>query len=102
MKAYLVTRRAYVSKVKDEIYNAYGGYRCACCGITEPVFLAIDHINNDGAAHRKKLRASGTSLHLWIKRKGFPKIFQILCHNCNWGKRFGVCMKAGHSAKVNL
>src|SRR3990172_6832112 len=42
--------------------TAYGG-RCRCCGETEPKFLVFDHINNDGAVHRRELRTkSATTL----------------------------------------
>lgn len=27
-----------------------------------------------------------TSLLVWIRKNNFPKGFQILCMNCNWGK----------------
>lgn len=76
--------------VRDAAFAAYGGYECACCGETEPIFLAIDHINNDGAEHRKK---EGRSLYHWLKKNDYPPGFQVLCHNCNVGKHIngGVC-----------
>ncbi len=80
--------------VRDETYRAYGGYRCNCCGETERAFLSIDHVNNDGAEHRRQAGIStGEQLHRWLKRNGFPEGFQILCMNCQWGKRNnkGVC-----------
>lgn len=85
---------------KDKVYAAYGGYQCACCGEEIRHFLTLDHINNDGAAHRKEVfgdsRASAgshRSLYCWIIKNNFPSIFQVLCMNCNWGKRMngGVC-----------
>jgi ribosomal protein L37AE/L43A len=80
--------------VRDEVYRAYGGYKCACCGETEPSFLSIDHINNDGAAHKRKYNLhTGEQLYRWLKRNNFPAGFQVLCMNCQWGKRNnnGVC-----------
>lgn len=80
--------------VRHEVYMAYGGYNCACCGETERTFLSIDHVNNDGAEHRRSCRLnSGEQLYRWLKRNGFPSGFQILCMNCQWGKRNnkGVC-----------
>jgi len=70
--------------------------RCACCGEMTYEFLAIDHINNDGAAHRKSLsktgRGLGSGLYPWLKQHGFPAGFQVLCHNCNMAKGFyGLC-----------
>jgi hypothetical protein len=34
---------------REAVYAAYGGYKCNCCGESEPMFLSIDHIDNDGA-----------------------------------------------------
>jgi hypothetical protein len=80
---------------KDAVFKAYGGYRCVCCNETEPLFLSIDHIYNDGNEMRKKgvHAKGGTSFYQWIKRHNFPPGFQILCMNCNTGKHRngGVC-----------
>ncbi len=70
--------------LKDKVFAAYGGYVCTCCGEVEKNFLQIDHIENNGAEHRKEI---GTSLYKWLKKNGFPPGFQVLCANCNWGKR---------------
>lgn len=80
--------------VRDSVYQAYGGYACACCGESERTFLSIDHINNDGAKHRRECNLrTGEQLYRWLARNGFPPGFQILCMNCQWGKRNnnGVC-----------
>jgi hypothetical protein len=80
--------------VKEAAYAAYGGYRCACCGETEKLFLSIDHVNNDGYAHRRDNNIQcGEQLYRWLARNKFPSGFQILCMNCQWGKRNnkGVC-----------
>lgn len=85
------------AKVRHEVFMAYGGFLCACCGETEPMFLTIDHINNDGANHRRELKDKigngGASFFTWLKANKFPKGFQVLCRNCNWGKHAngGVC-----------
>lgn len=80
--------------VRDRVYRAFGGYKCSCCGETEPKFLSIDHVDNDGAEHKRKHRLhTGEQLYRWIVRNGFPTGFQVLCMNCQWGKRnnAGVC-----------
>jgi hypothetical protein len=90
------TARRY--KVRDDVYKAYGGYVCACCGEVEPAFLTIDHMNNDGAAHKREFQLhTGEQMHRWLARNGFPAGFQVLCMNCNWGKRnnYGVCPHQG-------
>jgi hypothetical protein len=87
-----------VQELKDIVFEAYGGYRCSCCGESTHEFLQLDHVNNDGAEHRKSVfggrkTGSGRTLYLWIIRNEFPGIFQVLCANCNWGKRMnnGIC-----------
>ena len=35
-----------------------GSMQCACCGETEVDFLGIDHIDGDGAQHRREVRPS--------------------------------------------
>lgn len=81
--------------LREEVFAAYGGYRCSCCGETERLFLTIDHVENDGA----RMRADGThgrggtQFYQWLRINGFPKGFQVLCVNCNYGKHRngGVC-----------
>jgi len=71
--------------LRAETLAAYGG-KCKCCGETEIAFLAIDHVENDGAAHRKEV-GKGYAIYRWLKERGFPQQgFQILCANCNYAK----------------
>lgn len=83
------------AKRKTQVYEHYGN-KCACCDETEPKFLSIDHVNGDGAKHRKTLPGGGSSLRslfVDIVRRGFPTEFQILCMNCNCGRHRngGIC-----------
>lgn len=83
-------QKAWQQKTKALALNHYGG-RCVCCGESNPAFLEFDHINNDGAEHRKKDKAAA-HLASWLVRNGFPDTFQVLCGNCNRAKhRYGVC-----------
>ncbi len=75
------------NKVKDQVYKAYGGYVCNRCGISDRRCLSIDHINNDGAAHRKAIGVRGGTFYRWIRKNNYPPMFQILCMNCQWIKR---------------
>ena len=52
--------KRYEQGVKDEVFNAYGGYVCVCCGETRRIFLTLDHINGGGTNHRKKVGGGGT------------------------------------------
>lgn len=74
------------AKVRAEMVAAYGG-QCACCGEREPLFLELDHIANDGAAERIRHGNSLVEL-LALKKAGWPTSnHQLLCSNCNQGKR---------------
>ena len=72
--------------------EAYGS-ECACCGITEEVFLTIDHIDNNGSAHRREIgpKSGGVAIYGWLEHNDYPEGFQVLCHNCNYAKYRGVC-----------
>lgn len=87
--------KLYQQKIKVLVLGHYsdGTPKCACCGETHIESLTIDHINNDGAQHRKITECgSGTTLYLWLKKNGYPGEFQVLCMNCNWAKgRLGYC-----------
>lgn len=88
-------------RIKEAVFAAYGGYKCACCGETEPLFLTIDHIDNNGAEHRRKItgkrHSAGYHTYKWLLKNNFPDGFQVLCMNCNYGKRMnnGVCPHKG-------
>ncbi len=93
-------------KNRNIVLEHYGG-KCACCGEKTKEFLAIDHINNDGAAHKRKigimkinknkgiktnkLSYSSGQFIGWIIKNNFPD-YLVLCHNCNCAKKFyGKC-----------
>ena len=83
------------AKLRDDVFGAYGGYICACCGEIELKFLSIDHINNDGGKERRSglYGSSGTAFYLWLRKNAFPAGYQVLCMNCQVGKHRngGVC-----------
>lgn len=80
-------------RLRAEILKHYGT-ACACCNEKRPQFLTLDHINGDGAEHRRKhpFKASGGGLHRWLKSRGFPEGYRTLCFNCNGAMGiYGVC-----------
>lgn len=87
--------------MKEAVFNAYGGAVCVCCGETERMFLAIDHVNGGGRKHKKSIGKGIEGIYKWLKDNGYPAGFQILCHNCNQGRESnkGICP---HQATVNL
>lgn len=100
--------REYWQLLRREVIKAYGGMKCKCCGEVEEQFLTIDHINNDGASHRRAIggkngngKGMGARTWKWLKDNNYPKGFQVLCMNCNLGKsrNKGICP---HKLKVSL
>lgn len=77
------------NELRSAALAAYGN-KCACCGETEPMFLAIDHINGGGNQHRKFMHKRDISI--WLRDNNYPPGFQVLCHNCNMAKAYyGIC-----------
>jgi len=71
-------------RARHDAIMAYGGYRCACCGEGDPRFLTLDHIHNGGAEHRRQVRSN--HIFRWLRNRGYPPGFQVLCWNCNCGR----------------
>ena len=69
------------------------GEECSCCGESEPDFLCIDHIGEDGAEKRKTESKVAFGTYGWLARNGYPDGYQTLCHNCNHSKHVngGIC-----------
>lgn len=88
-------KRASKNRMRDAVFAAYGGYRCICCGETEPSMLTLDHVHNDGGADRKnnpRMRGSW-QMYEYLISSNFPAGLQVLCYNCNLSKHRcgGVC-----------
>lgn len=91
-----IVRKYWMEKSKSnrrKVLEGYGGKepKCKCCGESELMFLAIDHVNNDGHIQRKQMGQK--NLYVWLIKNHFPIEFQLLCHNCNMGKHInkGIC-----------
>lgn len=83
--------KAYRIRLRTEVYAAYGGPRCVCCGETYLEFLTLDHVNGGGTKHRA-IVGTGDKLHRWLRKHGFPAGFRVLCFNCNYAVfRYVVC-----------
>jgi hypothetical protein len=59
------------------------GNKCDCCGEEHIQFLAIDHIDGNGNAHRKELRTKHLTIYEYLIKNNYPEGFRVLCHNCN-------------------
>lgn len=64
--------------------------------------MTLDHINNDGFKEKKKGgKGSGIRFYEYLYANNFPRKdeLQILCMNCNFGKRMnsGICPNKNHN-----
>lgn len=81
-------------KLKVEVLTHYGNGVCACvkCGFSDIRALSIDHIEGNGAEHRRELlpdnpQRGGLLMYSVLKHEGFPIGMQTLCMNCQFIKR---------------
>jgi hypothetical protein len=85
--------------LKEYVINKYGG-ACECCGIDNLQLLSIDHIDGNGASHRKSIKKSaGAGFYSWLKKNNFPDGFRTLCYNCNCA--LGHCGYCPHKSPNN-
>ena len=87
--------REYRLKIKLEVMSHYcnSSPMCQHCGFTDIRALCIDHVNGDGAKHRRMLTSNkletkprdggGFNTYLWLRRNHYPEGYQVLCFNCN-------------------
>ena len=85
------------SLIKAIVFQGYGS-RCACCGCDDEEVLQLDHVNNDGAEERQRIRSSDS--YVLAIAEGFPGRYQLLCANCNFSKmKNKVCLCRASRAK---
>ena len=69
--------------LRAEFIHEYGGV-CSCCGENTPVFLTLEHLDNDGKEHRDEVGHDPGQLLRDLKRRGWPKDkYTLMCFNCN-------------------
>ena len=70
-------------RLKLEVFEKYGS-KCSACGVTDFDVLTVDHIAQDGAAHRRaQSLTGGNRMYYWLKKNNYPEGFRLLCYNCN-------------------
>lgn len=83
-----LVHKRYRDKLRDQVFEAYGNL-CECCHEGNREFLALDHVEGGGNAHRRALCKNGTgrggtqTLYRLVRDLGFPDTYRLLCHNCN-------------------
>jgi len=80
-------RRAELERLRAAAITAYGG-RCACpgCHVHHVELLTIDHMNGDGATHRRSLGKSSRDFYRWLEKQNYPSGYQAFCGSCNLAK----------------
>ena len=72
-------------------FQHYGGFKCNCCGTEEFSFLSLDHIGGEGNPDRLARFGNkfigGHHMYRRLRREGFPPGYQVLCMNCQVGRR---------------
>lgn len=81
------------ARIKKEALARYGknGEHVCCwdrCTIDDLDMLTPDHVNNDGAQHRKQRGKgwTGADAYRKLSNLGWPPGFQTLCWNHQWKK----------------
>jgi len=92
---HLKIQRERDARRKLDVFQHYGGAKCACCGVSEISFLQLDHIKNDGNTWRKAGETAGQRFYLFLQKHDYPlqNRLQVLCANCHQSKHFnnGIC-----------
>ena len=88
----IAAHKGAVRRLKHQIFEAYGGAHCVCCKEAHIEFLSIDHIAGGGLKERRKVNRWGNSFYRWLKLRGFPPGYRVLCMNCNTARGwYGYC-----------
>lgn len=91
---YNASKAKYRIKLKREVMALYcDPVACVCCGFTRLDGLVLDHVNNDGAEHRRSAGIAsrgnpfGGRIYEYIRKNGKLPGLQVLCANCNMIKQ---------------
>jgi hypothetical protein len=81
-------KRGYTAVNKEQVLSHYGPngkLKCSWTGclVSDVDMLSLDHIDDNGAEHRRQMGGLGKAAHLYRRliRDKFPTGFQTLCYN---------------------
>ena len=99
-------QKRYFLELKEKVFRYYCGkkLRCMCeCGCNNANHILFLSLYRKGSRIRigdtdesfGRLRQESIQKYRWIIKNNFPSDFQVLCHNCNHGKRInnGICIR---------
>ena len=95
-----MNRNAYLKEDVLTHYSPNETLKCswAGCEVSDVDMLSLDHVDNDGAEHRKTCM-SGLATYKWIRRNSYPSGFQTLCFNHQWKKQLTHLRTTGRKRK---
>ena len=75
--------RKYRGSCRIRILQMYGS-KCCNCGEGDETVLQLDHVNNDGAEHKRVLGSRSSYVIFREAGKEYqPSKYQLLCANCH-------------------
>jgi len=75
-------------RLKYEVLRHYSPeLKCQKCGFNDFRALSVDHIQGGGLRHFRQIGSSGSTFYSWLRKRGYPTGYQVLCMNCQWVKR---------------
>ena len=77
-------RKELCDAERNKFLELYGG-KCECCGESQKLFLAIDHVQGQKGITNKE---TGIKAYRKANKKLDKTMYRILCHNCNFATRF--------------
>ena len=78
--------RAKRRQIRQAIFRALGN-KCVWCGFQDHRALQIDHVNNNGAQHRRQYPVGSSIYYKDILANIDSGQYQCLCANCNYIKK---------------
>ena len=97
----------HTDKLRNALLDSLGR-KCVVCGFDNPLALAIDHINGNGAQERKQFHKGKHKTspayyrHILEKIKNGSQDYQILCSNCNTIKQRKIELERRNNALGKL
>lgn len=70
---------------KLQVFSRYGG-KCVCCGLSDPTYLSIDHVNGGGNIERKT--TGWWKFMRKLVEEPVSSEYQLLCANCHHAKSY--------------
>jgi hypothetical protein len=89
---YLARQQQRDWEIRKDVLDYYGG-KCACCGSIS--WLTVDHVYGDGRKKRQEL-PSHKAIYQWLRSRGYPSGYQVLCSPCNRSKGDGLQCRIDH------